>query len=406
MRRIKTRRENAKSSFSRLLTVMLATAVLGTSTAAAFPNQAWAGAGPLSDRVNSGYDDATWAKLTDDVIEYDEVPNLIHEFNTTMRTQWDNLDETRQDLANNLEELQSARRKASDRLDNAKDDGDLSAVINSTIQKTVLSAVVKAMSSAAVNPLSKSNLIQLEKAEKQITMYAQSAILSYDSLSKQRAVLVHMKELYDRQYALALKQQELGMATATDVLTAQKNQLTAQSNIETIDSALTQILPKICTMTGWPADATPQIASIPSVDTSKIAQMNLEEDTRKAIGNNTQLQQLRRSASANTYAGDTARLNAINESDEKMTIKMQELYNDVQAKLVAYESAKDGFESARKSADSYAKMKELGMMSETQYLGGMLSYYSKEASYENADTALRQAIETYQWAVTGLVNPD
>ena len=134
--------------------------------------------------------------------------------------------------------------------------------------------------------------------------------------------------------------------------------------------------------------------------------MNLEEDTRKAIGNNTQLQQLRRSASANTYAGDTARLNAINESDEKMTIKMQELYNDVQAKLVAYESAKDGFESARKSADSYARMKELGMMSETQYLGGMLSYYSKEASYENADTALRQAIETYQWAVTGLVNPD
>lgn len=406
MRRIKTRRENAKSSFSRLLTVMLATAVLGTSTAAAFPNQAWAGAGPLSDRVNSGYDDATWAKLTDDVIEYDEVPNLIHEFNTTMRTQWDNLDETRQDLANNLEELQSARRKASDRLDNAKDDGDLSAVINSTIQKTVLNVVIKAMSSAAVNPLSKNNLIQLEKAEKQITMYAQSAILSYDSLSKQRAVLVHMKELYDRQYALALKQQELGMATATDVLTAQKNQLTAQSNIETIDSALTQILPKICTMTGWPADATPQIASIPSVDTSKIAQMNLEEDTRKAIGNNTQLQQLRRSASANTYAGDTARLNAINESDEKMTIKMQELYNDVQAKLVAYESAKDGFESAKKSADSYAKMKELGMMSETQYLGGMLSYYSKEASYENADTALRQAIETYQWAVTGLVNPD
>ena len=51
-------------------------------------------------------------------------------------------------------------------------------------------------------------------------------------------------------------------------------------------------------------------------------------------------------------------------------------------------------------------MIELGMMSETQYLGGMLSYYSKEASYENADTALRQAIETYQWAVTGLVNPD
>lgn len=400
------RREKKKSGKVRILPMALAAAILGTSITAGCPLQAWAGAGPLSDRVNSGYDDATWAKLTDNVIEYDEVPNLIHEFNTTMRTQWDNLDETRQDLANNLEELQSARRKASDRLDSAKDDGNLSAVINSTIQKTVLGVVIKAMSSAAVNPLSKSNLIQLEKAEKQITMYAQSAMISYDSLTKQRAVLAHMKELYDRQYDLAVKQQELGMATATDVLTAQKNQLTAQSNIETIDSALSQILPKICTMTGWPADATPEIASIPAVDTSKISEMNLEEDTRKAIGNNSQLQQLRRSASANTYAGDSARLAAINESDEKMTIKMKELYSDVQAKLAAYEAAKDGFEAAKKSADSYAKMKELGMMSETQYLGGMLSYYSKEASYENADTALRQAIETYGWAVTGLVNPD
>lgn len=400
------RREKKKSGKVRILPMALAAAILGTSITAGCPLQAWAGAGPLSDRVNSGYDDATWAKLTDNVIEYDEVPNLIHEFNTTMRTQWDNLDETRQDLANNLEELQSARRKASDRLDSAKDDGNLSAVINSTIQKTVLSAVIKAMNSAAVNPLSKSNLIQLEKAEKQITMYAQSAMISYDSLTKQRAVLTHMKELYDRQYDLAVKQQELGMATATDVLTAQKNQLTAQSNIETIDSALSQILPKICTMTGWPADATPEIASIPAVDTSKISEMNLEEDTKKAIGNNSQLQQLRRSASANTYAGDSARLAAINESDEKMTIKMKELYSDVQAKLAAYEAAKDGFEAAKKSADSYAKMKELGMMSETQYLGGMLSYYSKEASYENADTALRQAIETYGWAVTGLVNPD
>lgn len=400
------RREKKKSGKVKILPMALAAAILGTSITAGFPVQAWAGAGPLGDRVNSGYDDATWAKLTDNVIEYDEVPNLIHEFNTTMRTQWDNLDETRQDLANNLEELQSARRKASDRIDSAKDDANLSAVINSTIQKTVLSAVIKAMSSAAVNPLSKSNLIQLQKVEKQITMYAQSAIISYDSLCKQRAVLAHMKELYDRQYDLAVKQQELGMATATDVLTAQKNQLTAQSNIETIDSVLSQILPKICTMTGWPADATPEIASIPSVDVSKISEMNLEEDTKKAIGNNTQLQQLRRSASANTYAGDSARLAAINESDEKMTIKMKELYSDVQAKLAAYEAAKDGFEAAKKSADSYAKMKELGMMSETQYLGGMLSYYSKEASYENADTALRQAIETYGWAVTGLVNPD
>ena len=85
---------------------------------------------------------------------------------------------------------------------------------------------------------------------------------------------------------------------------------------------------------------------------------------------------------------------------------MKSLYDDVYAKKSAYEGAKAGFEAAEKSAASYERMYQLGMLSEADYLGTQISYYQKKASYESADTALRLAIETYGWAVKGLVNAD
>lgn len=89
-----------------------------------------------------------------------------------------------------------------------------------------------------------------------------------------------------------------------------------------------------------------------------------------------------------------------------MTIKMKELYDDVFARKSAFEGAKAGFEAAQKSADGYERMYQVGLMSEADYLGTQISYYQKKAAYNAADTSLRLAIETYGWAVKGLVNAD
>ena len=130
--------------------------------------------------------------------------------------------------------------------------------------------------------------------------------------------------------------------------------------------------------------------------------MNLEEDTRKAIGNNTTLISQRTSAKGTSNASIAARLDVINEGDEKLTIKMRQLYDDVFAKKTAYEAARDGYQSALKSRDGYERMYNLGMLSRSDYLGTEISFYQKKAAWETADTALLLAIETYDWAVKGL----
>lgn len=358
-------------------------------------------AGPLAVKVNSGYDEETWEKLQDNVLEYDEIPNLVHEFNTNIKQTREDLEKTQQDLLRNAEELASHERRMEQQKDDAMETGDLEAIKGYATQEFILGATSKGLESSAINLLNKKTVASIQQGEDTITQAAQGLMIAYDSLTKQRETLTKLEELYGRQYQAVLNRQSLGLATDQDVLLAQTNQLSARSNILSIDSGLMQFKTTLCTLTGWAADADPVIAPVPSVDLSKIEAMNLEEDTRKAIGNNHTLIEQRHSAQGKTNDGTTARMAYIEEGDQKLTIKMRQLYDDVAAKRTAYEAARDGYQSAELSAGSYERMYGLGLMSETDYLGGMVSYYQKKAAFESADTALRLAIETYEWAVKG-----
>lgn len=360
-------------------------------------------AGPLSTKVNSGgYDEETWARLQDNILEYDEVPMLVHEYNSSIQDAWENLEDSRQTLLKNVQELESQQRKLEDVKETAEKSGDVATAYMYSEQKKGLDKTTKSIKSSTLKQLNKrTTLAGIQRGEDQIVKGAQALMISYDSLRKQRNILGHLAELYDAQYQLAVNKQAQGMATESEVLAAQVNKLSALSNINDIDSGLLQMKPSLCTLTGWPADADPEIASIPSVDVSKIDTFDLEADTVKAIGNNTTLMELRRTEAGKTNDGVAARLAAIEEGEQKMAIEMQRLYNDALAQKAAYESAQTGFDSAQKSMDGYERMYQLGMLSRSDYLGAQISYYQKKAAYETADMTLRQAIETYEWAVKG-----
>lgn len=397
------------------MVLLLAAAMLSS---AVLPLCAYAAAGPIGDKVNSGYDEETWARLQDNVLEYDEIPDLVHEYNSTVTDIWEDLEETRQDLIRNTEEIKSQKRKMKDLKEETEDEiklvssedsssshlsGLTGQLINYTIQEAILEAVAGSLNSTAYQSLlNRTTLASLKKVENQFTQACQQLMIAYDSLNKQKNTLTLLEALYGEQYRIAADQQALGLATDQDVLTARANQLSAQSTIASIDAGLLQLKPTICTMAGWPADGDPELAPIPATDLSRIDNMNLEEDTRKAIGNNSTLIEQRTSEQGKTYAGIEARLGVIHEGDQRVTIEMKRLYDDVLSQKTAYEAAWDGYQSALKSRDKYQRMYELGLLSRTDYLGTEISYYQKKAAWETADTSLLLALETYDWAVLGL----
>lgn len=367
---------------------------------AAVPETAFAANAPVTGNMEDTYDAETWAKLQDNVLEYDEIPDLVHVYNSTISEIWKNLRETKEKLDRNAQELESQSMKMKNLKDSAKSQGDVGGIMNYTVQEMILKKTSSALKSSDL--YTQQTVASIQKGEKQITKVAQSLMISYDSLLKQRNTLEKLQELYAKQYEIAVNKRALGMATDQDVLTAQTNQLSAASSVASLDGGLLQLKPNLCTLTGWAADASPELAPIPETDLSLIDQMNLEEDTKKAIGNNSTLISQRTSTKGTSSASIASRLGVIEEGEQKLTIEMKRLYNDVYAQKEAFEGAKAGYEAAQKTHDKYTRMYQMGLLGESDYIGTEISYYQAKSSYESADTSLRLATETYNWAVQGL----
>lgn len=339
-------------------------AVLVSSLSASLTS--YAAAGPVGDKVDSGYDAETWEQLKDDA--KDEMELAVAQDPTS-----------------------------------AESLGLMGIYGNYAMQEAILDMVGASINSTARSSLlTRTNLASIQKAENQFVQISQQLMIAYDSLSKQKNTLMKLEELYGEQYRIAESQQALGMVAERDVLEARTNQMSAKSTVLSIENALLQIKPTLCTMTGWPADGSPELAPIPPVDMARMEALELESDTRKAIGNNTTLIAQRTSEKGKTNAGVEARLGLINEGDARMTIEMERLYNDVHSKKAAYDAAWDGYQSACKDKAKYDRMYELGMLSRAEYLGTEIAYYQKKAAWETADTSLLLALETYHWAVMGL----
>lgn len=374
-----------------------------------------AAVGPVGDKVDGGYSAERLKQLQDQVLEYDEIPDLVHEYNRVISDIWEDLEETRQDLLKNAEELESQKYKMEQLKDDAKknmqsaDAGEAAGFMaqygNYAMQEAILDAVSVSIHSTAQNSLvTRTTLATLQKTENQFVKAAQQLMIAYDSLKKQKSTLEKLEMLYEKQYDIVQKQYELGMASEQEVLTAYTNQMSAKSTVLSIEQGLLQIKPTLCTMTGWPADADPEIAPIPTTDLERINEMDLTEDTKKAIGNNTTLISQRNSEKGKTSAGVQARLDVIDAGDARMTIEMERLYHEVDSSKKAYDAAWDGYQSAECEKNKYERMYQIGLLSDTEYLGTEIAYYQKKAAWETADTSLLLAVETYHWAVLGLAD--
>lgn len=374
----------------------------GTMLLAAMPGTAFAAYAPVTGNPEDTYDAETWARLQDNVLEYDEIPDLVHVYNSSISEIWKNLRESKEKIDRNIQELDSQRGKMKNLKDEAKDQGNWTGYGNYTMQEIILGKVASGLRSTDL--YNRKTVVGIQKGEKQITKAAQSLMITYDSLLKQRNTLEKLQELYAKQYEIAVNKHALGMATDQDVLTAQTNRLSAASSVASLDGGLLQLKPTLCTLTGWAADASPELAPIPETDLTQIDQMNLEEDTKKAIGNNSTLISQRTSAKGTSNASIESRLGVIEEGEQKLTIEMKRLFNDVYTQKEAFEGARAGYQAAQKTHDKYTRMYQMGLLGESDYIGTEISYYQAKSSYESADTALRLAMETYNWGVQGLAS--
>ena len=247
----------------------------------------------------------------------------------------------------------------------------------------------------------RTNTALMRQYERQMTAGAQQAMIGYDTMRRNIATLETMVDLYQKQCEMYERMQALGMATDKDVLSAKTSPLTGQSQLASLNSQMEGVRRSLCLLLGYDPDSDVEIRPVPAFDMSRLDGMDLEEDTRKAIGNNYTLISQRTSAAGKTTAQIEQRKKTIQEGDQKLTIEMQRLYQDVMDKKAAYDAASVGYEAAETSFQASTRQYEQGLLSGVQYIGAQLSYYQKKAAWEAADLALLQSMENYDWGVMG-----
>lgn len=370
------------------------------------PAFAYSPTGPGASPEAGRYSEEELARLQDNVLEYSEIQNRVREYNPTISQVWKTYEDTRQDYANMVTELESQYQVVKNLADSYESAGEMmgNQVLISTAKqlKKGYQSTMESMEDTVSQWNDNKSTGSIRSYERQMTAGAQQAMIGYDTIRQNIATLETMVQLYDRQYQMYTRQKELGLATDKDVLSSYTSFLSAQSQLASLNNQADSVRRSLCQLLGYDPETNPEIRSLPAFDMTRLEGMNLEEDTKKAIGNNYTLISQRTSAAGKTNAKRENRNKILDEGDQKLTIEMQRLYQDVMDKKAAYDAAATGYQAAEASWGAAQRQYQNGLISEIQYIGLQLAYYQKKSAFESANLSLWQAMENYDWGITGL----
>ena len=370
------------------------------------PAFAYSPTGPGASPEAGRYSEEELARLQDNVLEYSEIQNRVREYNPTISQVWKTYEDTRQDYANMVTELESQYQVVKNLADSYESAGEMmgNQVLISTAKqlKKGYQSTMESMEDTVSQWNDNKSTGSIRSYERQMTAGAQQAMIGYDTIRQNIATLETMVQLYDRQYQMYTRQKELGLATDKDVLSSYTSFLSAQSQLASLNNQADSVRRSLCQLLGYDPETNPEIRSLLAFDMTRLEGMNLEEDTKKAIGNNYTLISQRTSAAGKTNAKRENRNKILDEGDQKLTIEMQRLYQDVMDNKAAYDAAATGYQAAEASWGAAQRQYQNGLISEIQYIGLQLAYYQKKAAFESANLSLWQAMENYDWGITGL----
>lgn len=369
------------------------------------------------------YDAATWDKIHDNVLEYDEIGLLVEEYNTTYK----NLRETYEDNKNASDNVVKLREQLSeqsgDLLSQANSLADTAASVRDVLgyQNMVTPDAYASMvySSELLNYQSEQMLLMgdsltevtpemlhvqtVETGRASLISGAQSAMIGYEQLLLSKEQLESSLELLEAVYQSAQTQAAVGMATQSDVLDAKQNLESAQAGMLTINANEQNLRQTLCTMLGWEYNALPEIRPVPEADESRIANMNPETDREQAIENNYTLKY-------NTLSLDTLTDGSVEKANMERTIAQQKdqiassltnLYNDVLQKQSELATARAAYELAQTKMTSAEQKLQVGTIGRLEYLQQENALKTAEIEMKNAELSLFQSMETYDWALQG-----
>jgi outer membrane protein TolC len=341
-----------------------------------------------------------WAKLRDNVMEYDELSGLIHEYNVTVqKNQLDINDKKKDDKVTRDEYAQYYRDAASDAR---------SLITGDNAANDAAQAVAAAKADEnADNNVEDLTIHQLtyDQQEANLVATAQSSMISYFQQLLELESAKDSLAFLETQYQSTLVKQNAGMATQSDVLAAKESIQSTQASIEKLNGSIEETRQKLCIMLGWKYNDSPEIKDIPAVDMERIAAMNPETDKEAALSNNYTLKiNKRKLGNATADFTKSTLTRTISSNEQNINSDLVKSYQTVLQAKASYEQAVAEFELESKNMDTAERKQSVGSLSRLDYMKQKNAFNTKNISVKKAQLTLFQAIQTYDNAVKGLAS--
>lgn len=381
----------------------LAGAVLAAGAITAMPFQAFAQRSP-----EFAYSAEKWATLRDNKLEFDEISDLVHEYNPTVVQNeisykdylTKNRDDVAQDYYDKANEIYSNISYPDS--DDANYGSGVAAALRNEQQAKSL------MEQGDENTDDQATMrIQYDQAEARLAKQAQGLMITYwtqyYNLDGQKARIEQAKLSYQsEQNRLAA-----GMSTQSRVLSAKESVSNAEAALVTAESNLASTKESLCLMLGWGYGADVEIAELAEPDQSKIAAIDVNADIQTAL-ENSYAYRLTKKQLTNARTDSVKEKLTETEKNQRETVSnsVKSAYDSLLLAQSGYEQAQSALalqEVSMKSAD--AKL-AAGTITKNTYESQKASYTTAQVTAQTQKLSLLQAMNDYDWAVNGLASAE
>ncbi len=374
--------------------------MLAAVTGVMAPFSAWAGSPEFA------YSAEKWATLRDDNLDYDEIADLIHEYNNTVQqnylTYMDELGEDRDDTAQDYYDA------ANDIYNNItwpdSDDSNYGSGVASALQSEQQADELMKQGDEAVDD-TETKKLGYDKTEAELVKQAQELMITYWSQYYSLESLEDSIEQARINYQTEQNKLAAGTSTQSAVLTAKNTISTAEASLLTTQSSIGTTKDSLLLMLGWTYGADVVIGELPEPDLEAINAIDVTADIETALTTNyTYLQTTKQLANARSSTVKEKLTQTVKNQKEAISTDVKDKYESLILALSNYEQAQLSLELADAAVNTAAVQLAAGTITQKTYDSKLSSQLSAQSTVTSRKLALLTAMVEYDWAVNGLAS--